>query len=91
MSVNINFQYKLGQMWRHIATRLPVELWFFILRVFFFFERKFTKTSCVWRVSVLTRISSQLADISQTTSAVGLFVKTNFLTQIRNRLCVIML
>ena len=88
MSFSINVQHKLGQMWRHIATRLPALLRFFYLTGFF--ERKFTKTSCVWRDCCLTRISKQLAAISQT-SAVGLFVKTNFLTQIRNRRCLIML
>ena len=56
-----------------------------------FFERKFTKTSCVWRVCGLTRISSRLADISQATSDVGLFVETNFLTHIRSRFYRIML
>jgi hypothetical protein len=66
MSVNINVQHKLGQMWRHIATRLPVVLRFFILRVFF--ERKFTKTSCVWRDCGLAHISSQLAAITQTSA-----------------------
>lgn len=52
-------------MWRHTTTRLPVDLRFFILRGFF--ERKFTKTSCVWRVCNFTHISKLLADISQLT------------------------
>lgn len=89
MSVNINVQYKLGQMWRHIATRLPVVLRFFILRFFFWAEVYQNFLRVAWlRLNTYCFFTTCCYFTAVSRRSVR---ENQLLTQIRNRCSLIML